>query len=181
MSPSTALLLLAAVAALALAAALVLRRSPATRLNRAPRPLRVRTPLSVAQQVLLARLHRALPSHLVFTQVQALRLLDPGPRARLTALQLGLHRMSFDFVVCDPNGAVMAVIDLDDPPPTTRRRSRQARRKERACAAAGLRRLQWSPRTLPDEAAIHLEFDAHRQAQMLIQGVIDASRPRRRA
>jgi hypothetical protein len=70
--------------------------------------------------------------------------------------------LSADFVVCRQDGAIVAVIELDDSSHSRAYRKQADAKKDKALASAGLRIIRWQARSLPDGAAIRATF-AHTQ------------------
>lgn len=65
-----------------------------------------------------------------------------------------INRMSADFVICNRDFSIAAVVELDDA--THERADRKAAdaKKDKALASAGLRIIRWQAKSLPDAAAI---------------------------
>jgi len=121
-------------------------------------PFYAKKPLSQPEQILYFRLVQALPAHIVLAQVQLSRLLGVKKGNNYQAWFNRINRMSADFVVCNKDSSIVAVIELDDA--THQRKDRQAAdaKKDRALASAGIRVLRWQARSLPDIAAIRSTF-----------------------
>lgn len=121
-------------------------------------PFYVRRPLSQPEQVLYHRLIRALPDHIVLAQVQVSRVLGVKKGARFHEWNNRINRLSYDFVVCGKDSAVIAAIELDDKSHESESRARTDDKKNKASADAGLRLLRWQVRSLPSEDAIRAEL-----------------------
>jgi very-short-patch-repair endonuclease len=121
-------------------------------------PFYAKKPLSQPEQILYFRLVQALPAHIVLAQVQLSRLLGVKKGNNYQAWFNRINRMSADFVVCNKDSSIVAIIELDDA--THQRKVRQAAdaKKDRALASAGIRVLRWQARSLPDIAAIRSTF-----------------------
>jgi very-short-patch-repair endonuclease len=121
-------------------------------------PFYAKKPLSQPEQILYFRLVQALPAHIVLAQVQLSRLLGVKKGNNYQAWFNRINRMSADFVVCNKDSSIVAIIELDDA--THQRKGRQAAdaKKDRALASAGIRVLRWQARSLPDIAAIRSTF-----------------------
>jgi very-short-patch-repair endonuclease len=121
-------------------------------------PFYAKKPLSQPEQILYFRLVQALPAHIILAQVQLSRLLGVKKGNNYQAWFNRINRMSADFVVCNKDSSIVAVIELDDA--THQRKGRQAAdaKKDRALASAGIRVLRWQARSLPDIAAIRSTF-----------------------
>lgn len=77
-------------------------------------PFYARKPLSQPEQILYFRLIQALPEHIVLAQVQLSRLLGVKKGNNYQAWLNRINRMSADFVVCNKDSSIVAVIELDD-------------------------------------------------------------------
>ena len=121
-------------------------------------PFYAKKPLSQPEQVLYFRLIQALPEHIVIAQVQLSRLLGVKKGNNYQAWFNRINRMSADFVVCNKDSSIVAVIELDDA--THQREDRQAAdaKKDKALASAGVRIVRWQAKSIPDIAAIQTTF-----------------------
>ena len=119
-----------------------------------PWPFYVRKPLSQPEQVLYFRLVRALPDHIVLAQVQVSRVLGVKKGQNFHSWNNRVNRLSYDFVVCTKDAAVVAAIELDDKTHEGARRGATDAKKDKATQDAGLRMVRWNVKSLPDEAAI---------------------------
>ena len=121
-------------------------------------PFYAKKPLSQPEQVLYFRLIQALPEHIILAQVQLSRLLGVKKGNNYQAWSNRINRMSADFVVCNKDSSIAAVIELDDA--THQRVDRQATdvKKDKALASAGVRIVRWQSKSIPDIAAIQLAF-----------------------
>ena len=123
-----------------------------------PWPFYVRRPLSQPEQVLYHRLIRALPNHIVLAQVQVSRVLGVKKGANFNEWSNRINRLSYDFVVCGKDSAVLAAIELDDRSHQSKSRAAADERKNRATTDAGLRLIRWQVGALPDEEIIRREL-----------------------
>lgn len=114
--------------------------------------------LTQPEQVLYFRLVQALPEHIVLAQVQLSRLLGVKIGSNYQAWLNRINRMSADFVVCNKDSSVVAVVELDDA--THKKEDRQAAdaKKEKALSSAGIRVIRWQAKALPDVGAIRAAF-----------------------
>ncbi|OON59387.1 hypothetical protein B0920_23680 [Massilia sp. KIM] len=98
------------------------------------------------------RLRRALPGYHVFPQVAMTALLEPASRNRRQAHadRLRIAQQRIDYVVCDPNCEVVAVIELDD---RTHSAARDLRRDARL-EQGGVRSIRFQSRHKPTVEAI---------------------------
>jgi hypothetical protein len=119
-----------------------------------PWPFYVKKPLTPPEQVLYHRLVKALPEHIVLAQVQVSRVLGVKKGSNFNEWNNRVNRLSYDFVVCSKDSAVLAAIELDDKSHDSNRRTATDEKKSKATADAGLRLIRWNVKTLPDDAAI---------------------------
>jgi very-short-patch-repair endonuclease len=110
--------------------------------------------LTQPEQVLYFRLVKALPDAIVLAQVQLSRLLGVKKGADAQGWLNRINRMSADFVVCQKDATVLAVIELDDASHRGERRAAADAKKDKALAAAGIKLIRWQVREMPDEARI---------------------------
>ena len=117
-------------------------------------PFYAKKALSQPEQILYFRLVQALPEHIVLAQVQLSRLLGVKKGNNYQAWFNRINRMSADFVVCNKDTSIVAVIELDDA--THQKEDRQAAdaKKDKALASAGIRIVRWQVKLIPDIAAI---------------------------
>ncbi len=117
-------------------------------------PFYAKKALSQPEQILYFRLVQALPEHIVLAQVQLSRLLGVKKGNNYLAWFNRINRMSADFVVCNKDTSIVAVIELDDA--THQKEDRQAAdaKKDKALASAGIRIVRWQVKLIPDIAAI---------------------------
>lgn len=110
--------------------------------------------LSQPEQVLYFRLVQALPEHIILAQVQLSRLLGVKKGNNYQAWFNRINRMSIDFVVCNKDSSVVAVIELDDA--THQKADRQVAdaKKDKALSSAGVRMVRWQVKAIPDIATI---------------------------
>ena len=121
-------------------------------------PFYAKKPLSQPEQVLYFRLVQALPDHIILAQVQLSRLLGVKKGNDYQAWFNRINRMSADFVVCNKDSSIVAVIELDDA--THQKEDRQAAdaKKDKALASANVRVIRWQARAIPDVANIQSIF-----------------------
>jgi very-short-patch-repair endonuclease len=93
------------------------------------------------------RLVQALPQYYVFPQVAMSALLEPASRdeARRNTDRLRIAQQRIDYVVCDWNCNVVAVVELDD---RTHSRAKDQVRDERL-EQAGIQTLRFESRAKP--------------------------------
>ena len=121
-------------------------------------PFYAKKPLSQPEQVLYFRLVQALPEHIVLAQGQISRLLGVKKGNDYQAWFNRINRMSADFVVCNKDSSIVAVIELDDA--THQKEDRQAAdaKKDKALSSADIRIIRWQARSIPDIPAIQAAF-----------------------
>ena len=121
-------------------------------------PFYAKKPLSQPEQILYFRLVQALPEHIILAQVQLSRLLGVKKGSNYQAWSNRINRMSADFVVCNKDSSIVAVIELDDA--THQREDRQAAdaKKDKALGSAGIRIVRWQAKAIPDIATIQASF-----------------------
>ncbi len=155
MKPTTVFLLVL----LVVVALVVIKRlwPPSGRESRAW-PFYVKRPLSQPEQVLYHRLVRALPDHIVLAQVQVSRVLGVKKGSNFREWNNRISRLSYDFVVCSKDSAVIAAVELDDKTHERNDRVSTDEKKNKASVDAGLRLLRWHVRSLPSEEVIRQEL-----------------------
>ena len=121
-------------------------------------PFYAKKPLSQPEQILYFRLIQALPEHIILAQVQLSRMLGVKKGNNYQSWTNRINRMSADFVVCNRDSSIVAVIELDDA--THQREDRQAAdtKKDKALGSAEIRVLRWQAKSIPDIATIQAAF-----------------------
>ena len=119
-----------------------------------PWPFYAKKPLTVPEQVLYHRLVRALPDHIVLAQVQVSRVLGVKKGFNFNEWNNRINRLSYDFVVCSKDSAVLFAIELDDKSHEKADRITTDAKKGKATEAANVKLVRWHVKSLPDEAAI---------------------------
>lgn len=102
------------------------------------------------------RLSKALPHHLVFPQVSLQALVEAASSDKKTAHadRLRIAQQRADYVVCNPAGAVIVVVELDDRTHEAKRDAvRDARLKQ-----AGIRTVRYQSKAKPSLAAIQQDI-----------------------
>jgi hypothetical protein len=114
-------------------------------------PKKVLTPV---EQQLYHRLVRAYPDHIVLAQVAFSQLVGVKKGENFTAIWNRYNRLTADFVICNKDFSIAAVLELDDRSHDNPARQDADRRKAAICEAAGipLHRLNVNP--LPNEAEL---------------------------
>lgn len=103
-------------------------------------PLYAKSLLTERETEFYRRLEAMYPEHRIFVQVALSQLLEvsPGIRDR-QAIRNRFDRLVADFVLCNRDLSVVAVIELDDSSHTASSRQKADRRKTKALESAGLR------------------------------------------
>ena len=115
-------------------------------------PKKVLTPV---EQQLYHRLIRAYPDHVVLAQVSFSQIIGVKKGHDFRAIWNRYNRLTADFVLCNKDFSITAVIELDDRSHDHPTRQDADRRKAAICEAAGipLHRLNVNP--LPNESELH--------------------------
>ena len=66
--------------------------------------------------------------------------------------------MSADFLVCNKDASVVAVIELDDASHQRHDRQVADEKKDKALKAAEIKIIRWHVKSIPDVSAIQIEF-----------------------
>jgi very-short-patch-repair endonuclease len=130
---------------------LIIRPRPAEALPVTAKPL-----LSRPEQVLYGRLVRGFPGHIVLAQVALSRLLVVD-RAEAGAAQSTANRfrqLVADFVICAPDFAAVAVIELDERSHHRHAQRERDQRKDQFLRSAGIKVIRVAASDLPSEAAL---------------------------
>ncbi len=110
--------------------------------------------LSQPEQILYNRLVQALPDHLVFPQVQLSRFLGVKKGHPYMTWFNRINRMSADFVICNKDSSIVAVIELDDSSHERQDRQVADAKKDKALADAGIPIVRWNVKSFPEIATI---------------------------
>lgn len=119
-----------------------------------PWPFYARKPLSKPEQVLYFRLCNALPQHIVLAQVGLSRLLGVKKGNNYHEWNNRINRMTADFVVCNKDASILAVIELDDASHEKEQRRQADAKKDRALASANIKMIRWQAKAMPNEEDI---------------------------
>lgn len=119
-----------------------------------PWPFYAKKPLSQPEQVLYFRLIQALPDHIILSQVQLSRLLGVKKGNNYQSWLNRINRMSADFVVCNKDSSIAAVIELDDASHNSKDRRAADEKKDKALKAAEIKIIRWQVKSIPDITAI---------------------------
>ena len=143
---------------LAIVALLILKKLGLLAGGTGPWPFYIKKPLSQPEQVLYHRLIRALPEHIVLAQVQVSRVLGVKKGSNFNEWNNRINRLSYDFVICGKDSAVIAAVELDDKSHNSSKRMSTDAKKDKASHDAGLRLIRWNVRSLPSEEIIRAEL-----------------------
>ena len=123
-------------------------------------PFHAKKPLTVSEKMMYFRLCQALPDYIFLPQVPFIRFISIKADKDHMKWFGRIIRMSADFVVCDTNFEIIAVINVEDDTMMRIRDDRQLASKEKnmVLASAGLRMISWSTSTIPSIAKIQEEF-----------------------
>ena len=113
-------------------------------------PFYAKKPLSQPEQILYFRLIEALPEHMVLAQVQLSRFLGVKKGHNYQSWSNRINRMSADFVLCNKDSSVLAVIELDDATHLKPERQAADAKKDKALDAAEIKIIRWQAKALPD-------------------------------
>jgi hypothetical protein len=118
-------------------------------------PKKVLTPV---EQQLYQRLLRACPDRVVLAQVSLSQLIGVKKGHDFKAIWNRYNRLTADFVLCNKDFSIAAVIELDDRSHDSPQRMDADRRKAAVCEAAGipLHRLNVNP--LPNEVELQMRL-----------------------
>lgn len=105
--------------------------------------------LTEAEKKLFLRMKTALPDHFILCQVALRALVDAKTGENVQVWINKIQNKYVDFVICNPNFSVAAVIELDDRTHDTTERQRKDEEKDTALNAAGIRVIRWRARDLP--------------------------------
>ena len=120
-------------------------------------PVTAKQLLSRPEQLLYGRLVRAFPGHIILAQVALSQLLvvtrgDAAGSAQ--SISNGFRQLVADFVVCAPDFATLAVVELDDRSHGRKAQRERDQRKDRFLQAAGIKVIRVSVGDMPNEAAL---------------------------
>lgn len=148
------ILLLVLFAVVIAALALLKAKSKANSAGNEIWPFYAKKPLSQPEQILYFRLIEALPDYIILAQVQLSRLLGVKKGHNHQSWSNRINRMSADFVVCNKDSSIVAVIELDDA--THQKPDRQAAdaKKNKALASAEIKVIRWQAKAMPEGSAI---------------------------
>ena len=139
---------------LGLALAAVIRSS--RREPEGPMPFEQCRPLTEREQVLYWRLRKVMPEEIVLAQVAVSRILRVKKGHNFRAWMNRVDRMTVDFLVCLPDGTIVAAVELDDASHGSPIRIARDDKKNQALQAAGIKLLRYA--NVPDEEQLRKAF-----------------------
>ncbi|MBT9097714.1 DUF2726 domain-containing protein [Methylovulum psychrotolerans] len=101
------------------------------------------------EQILFIRLTGALPEYTVMGQVQLSRILGVKDGYNEYEWHNKINRMSADFVICDDDTNIIAVIELDDRSHQRESRRKADEKKDKSLEAAGIKVIRWNVHRMP--------------------------------
>lgn len=119
-------------------------------------PFEQTRPLSEAEQVLYWRLRKVLPDQVILAQVALSRIVRVEKGHDFRAWLNRINRMTVDFLVCLPDGTIVAAIELDEPSHDVDERMLADAKKSKALESAGIKLLRF--RGIPSEQELHKAF-----------------------
>ena len=119
-------------------------------------PFEQTRPLSEPEQVLYWRLRKVLPEQIILAQVAVSRIVRVEKGHDFRTWLNRINRMTVDFVVCLPDGTIVAAIVLDDASHDVDERVLADAKKSKALASAGIKLLRF--RGVPSEPDLHKAF-----------------------
>ena len=114
-----------------------------------PWPVVARPALTGPEQLVYTRLSEALPEHIVLAQVQLNQIIRPKAMRDDRALRWRYDRLTADFVICNKDFTVLAVIELDDASHRQAARRDADARKNHLLKSAGLLLVRWTLQSMP--------------------------------
>ena len=119
--------------------------------------------LSQPEQVLYFRLVESFPAQIILAQVQLQlsQLLGIKKGYNHQAWLNRINRMSVDFVFCNKDTSIIAVIEFDDATHLRKARRIADTKKDKALSASGIKIIRWQVKAIPNVAEI--------QSSLLIQ------------
>ncbi len=128
--------------------------------KRGPRKAyRARSLLSPASLDAYRRLIAALPRAILCPEVQLARFVS-ADHLRDRRWHYRIAQLSVDFAICDAEGNVRAVVEIDDKTHSRRTQRLRDKKKDDACRAAGIPVIRWQARALPDPNAMAAQVRA---------------------
>lgn len=121
-------------------------------------PYYEKKPLSKPEQVLYFRLIEALPNNVILAQVQLSRIMGVKKGYKFNEWNNRINRMSADFVVCQKDFSIRAVVELDDSSHNQEKRKEADQKKDGALNSAGIKIIRWNVKAMPSKEEIENAF-----------------------
>lgn len=118
--------------------------------------------LTQPEQVLYFRLIQSLPDYIIFAQVQLSQILGIKKGNKYQSWLNRINRMSVDFVVCNKDSSIVAVIELDDTTHLWESRKKVDAKKDKALKSANVRVIRWQAKDMPSFETIQSSFEKHK-------------------
>lgn len=123
-------------------------------------PFHAKRPLTLSEKTLYFRMVQSLPENIIIPQVPFYRFVGVDHKQGYMEWFKRIVPLSADFLVCDMDFHVVAVVDIDDDSSSVREERKAIREeKDRVLAAAGIRIIRWSSVNIPSRAVIQSEFE----------------------
>lgn len=130
-------------------------------------PLYAKRPMSMREQELYWKLLKALPEHIVLSQVALSQLVGVKKGNKAQPLRNRFDRKVADFVVCGKDASIVVVIELDDATHEREDRKTADATKDKVIKSAGIRVLRWHAKALPDYEQIQRDVLMPSQPSLL--------------
>lgn len=114
--------------------------------------------LTQPEQILYFRLMQALPNNIIFAQVQLSQILGIKKGYNYQSWLNRINRMSVDFIICNKDSSVVAIIELDDATHSLEKRKKADQKKDKALEAANVKIIRWQAKAMPNIEAIQSIF-----------------------
>lgn len=147
----TVITILAIVGCLLLFAITILKKKNPPKKEEEEWPYYAKKPLTEIEQVLYHRLVKAMPEHIILAQVQLSQILGVKKGHKFMEWHNKINRMSVDFLICQKDASVIAVIELDDKTHQKESRIKADNKKNKALNDAEIRLIRWKTNNLPDD------------------------------
>jgi hypothetical protein len=121
-------------------------------------PFHFQRPLPHPHQELYFRLRKALPDHMVLTQIRFSRFLSVKSGHWFYLWMVWICRLSADFLVCAKDSSVLVAIELIAGDRDPKGLQFGGAKKTKALSSANVRLVRWSATKLPNEDMIRREI-----------------------
>lgn len=103
---------------------------------------------------------------MIFAQVQLSQILGIKKGNNYQSWLNRINRMSVDFVVCNKDSSIVAVIELDDATHLLENRKKADEKKDKALESANVRVIRWKAKEMPSSETIQSRFEKKHQPQI---------------